>query len=176
MTRFVVDAGAVLYLASEGSKSRAITSSSHHPLAIPDAVSAARGRPPRRASRGRRPRPPRARLADADPAPRRCRTPASGVGGSGAHGMAETYTAEYVALTQLQAEAFVTLDAELARSVERGRRDSVDRRAALATSRPAIGLRRQVGCRPRHGSHRTGHPGSRSRASRPDRGRRACAP
>jgi len=33
-------------------------------------------------------------------------------------GWAETYNAEYVALTQLQADAFVTLDAELARSVE----------------------------------------------------------
>jgi predicted nucleic acid-binding protein len=31
---------------------------------------------------------------------------------------ASTYAAEYVALTQLQADAFVTLDAELARSVE----------------------------------------------------------
>jgi predicted nucleic acid-binding protein len=31
---------------------------------------------------------------------------------------AETYDAEYVALTQLQADAFVTMDAELARSVE----------------------------------------------------------
>jgi predicted nucleic acid-binding protein len=33
-------------------------------------------------------------------------------------GWAETYDAEYVALTQLQADAFVTLDAELARSVD----------------------------------------------------------
>jgi predicted nucleic acid-binding protein len=33
-------------------------------------------------------------------------------------GWASTYTAEYVALTQLQADAFITLDAELARSVE----------------------------------------------------------
>jgi predicted nucleic acid-binding protein len=33
-------------------------------------------------------------------------------------GWAETYEAEYVALTQLQADAFVTLDAELARQVE----------------------------------------------------------
>lgn len=33
-------------------------------------------------------------------------------------GWAETYDAEYVALTQLQADAFVTLNAELARSVE----------------------------------------------------------
>jgi predicted nucleic acid-binding protein len=33
-------------------------------------------------------------------------------------GWAETYTAEYIALTQLQADAFVTLDAKLARRVE----------------------------------------------------------
>ena len=33
-------------------------------------------------------------------------------------GWAETYDAEYVALTKLQADAFVTLDAELARRVE----------------------------------------------------------
>ena len=33
-------------------------------------------------------------------------------------GWASTYDAEYLALTQLQADAFVTLDAELARSVE----------------------------------------------------------
>ncbi len=33
-------------------------------------------------------------------------------------GWSETFDAEYVALTQLQADAFVTMDAELARSVE----------------------------------------------------------
>ena len=33
-------------------------------------------------------------------------------------GGAETYDAEYIALTQLQADAFVTLDTELARQVE----------------------------------------------------------
>lgn len=33
-------------------------------------------------------------------------------------GWASTYNAEYIALTQLQADAFVTLDAELARTVE----------------------------------------------------------
>jgi predicted nucleic acid-binding protein len=33
-------------------------------------------------------------------------------------GWAETYDAEYIALTQLQADAFVTLDTELARRVE----------------------------------------------------------
>jgi predicted nucleic acid-binding protein len=37
---------------------------------------------------------------------------------AGQLGWAETYDAEYVALTQLQADAFVTMDAELARSVE----------------------------------------------------------
>jgi predicted nucleic acid-binding protein len=33
-------------------------------------------------------------------------------------GWAETYAAEYLALTQLQADAFVTMDEELARSVQ----------------------------------------------------------
>jgi predicted nucleic acid-binding protein len=33
-------------------------------------------------------------------------------------GWAETFDAEYVALTQLQADAFVTMDEKLARSVE----------------------------------------------------------
>ena len=33
-------------------------------------------------------------------------------------GWADTYTAEYVALTQLQADAFVTLDAKLARRLD----------------------------------------------------------
>ena len=33
-------------------------------------------------------------------------------------GWASTYDAEYVALTQLQADVFITLDADLARSVE----------------------------------------------------------
>jgi predicted nucleic acid-binding protein len=33
-------------------------------------------------------------------------------------GWASTYDAEYVALTQLQADAFITLDADLARQVE----------------------------------------------------------
>jgi predicted nucleic acid-binding protein len=37
---------------------------------------------------------------------------------AGQLGWAETYDAEYVALTRLQADAFVTLDAELARRVE----------------------------------------------------------
>jgi predicted nucleic acid-binding protein len=37
---------------------------------------------------------------------------------AGELGWAETYDAEYVALTRLQADAFVTLDADLARRVE----------------------------------------------------------
>jgi predicted nucleic acid-binding protein len=37
---------------------------------------------------------------------------------AGQLGWASTYDAEYVALTQLQADAFVTLDGELARSVK----------------------------------------------------------
>jgi len=40
------------------------------------------------------------------------------VGRRRAAGWAETYDAEYVALTQLQADAFVTLDAKLARRLE----------------------------------------------------------
>ncbi len=57
-------------------------------------------------------------LGHADPTPRRRRAPASGLEPRRAAGWAETYDAEYVALTQLQADAFVTLDAELARRVE----------------------------------------------------------
>ena len=41
-----------------------------------------------------------------------------GVFGVWTGGWPETYDAEYVALTQLQADAFVTLDADLARQVE----------------------------------------------------------
>ncbi len=46
-------------------------------------------------------------------------------------GWAATYDAEYIALTQLQADAFVTLDAELARSAE-----AVVRVASLDALRP----------------------------------------
>jgi len=37
---------------------------------------------------------------------------------AGQLGWAQTYNAEYVALTQLQADAFITLDKELARSLK----------------------------------------------------------
>ena len=46
-------------------------------------------------------------------------------------GWASTYDAEYVALTQLQADAFVTLDAEAGAQRRRDCRDCVDRRAPL---------------------------------------------
>ena len=65
-------------------------------------------------------------LSTGSRASRRCRSVSSATPSSGAEpgtlpselGWAETYVAEYVALTQLQADAFVTLDAELARRVE----------------------------------------------------------
>jgi len=47
-------------------------------------------------------------------------------------GWAETYDAEYVALTQLQADAFVTLDAKLAHRVK----GSSPRRRSRRSDRP----------------------------------------
>ena len=52
-------------------------------------------------------------------------------------GWAETYAAEYVALAQLQADAFVTLDADLARQVE-----GIVPTAAIEALRTAWGSRR----------------------------------
>jgi len=43
-------------------------------------------------------------------------------------GWPDTFTAEYIALTQLQADGFITLDAELARAVQKSVRTvSIDR-------------------------------------------------
>jgi predicted nucleic acid-binding protein len=118
MTRFVVDADAVLYLASEG-----IEVSSDHELLAPTLVrsqtlsilheAAHRGELPVDVGRDRLEhvwRMPIRLLGDAV-LRRRAWEAAERMG------WAETYTAEYIALTQLQADAFVTLDAELARSV-----------------------------------------------------------
>ena len=119
MTRFVLDAGAVLHLASAGTKLRA----SHKLLAptllrsqtlslLHEAVQ--RGEVPadvardRLASIGRMP----IRLLGDAVLRRRAWELANQLG------WASTYNAEYVALTQLQADAFVTLDTKLARSVE----------------------------------------------------------
>ena len=119
MTRFVVDASAVLYLVSEG-----IEVSAAHELLAPtllrsqtlsalhEAVQrgdiAADVARDRLARIGRMP----IRLLGDAVLRRRAWEVADRLR------WASTYDAEYVALTLLQADAFVTLDAELARSVE----------------------------------------------------------
>ena len=119
MTRFVVDAGAVIKLASEG-----IEVSDEHELLAPTLLrsqtlsalheAVRRGELPADVAReqltriGRMP----IRLLGDAVLRRRAWEVADQLG------WAETYDAEYVALTQLQGDALVTLDAELARSVE----------------------------------------------------------
>jgi predicted nucleic acid-binding protein len=119
MTRFVVDASAVLHLASEGTD----VSGAHKLLAptllrsqtlsaLHEAVE--RGEIPADVARDRLTRIGRMpiRLLGDAVLRRRAWDLADQLG------WGSTYNAEYVALTQLQADAFVTLDAELARSVE----------------------------------------------------------
>lgn len=119
MTRFVVDAGVVLRLVSEG-----LAVPAEHRLVAPTLLrsqvlsslheAVARGELPLDVAR--------ARLAAYDRLPirllgdgvlrRRAWDIATSLGWTG------TYAAEYVALTQLQGDAYVTLDEELARSLE----------------------------------------------------------
>jgi predicted nucleic acid-binding protein len=119
MTRFVVDAGAVLHLASAG-----IEVSDEHELLAPTLLrsqtlsvlheAVQRGEIPADVARERLAhigRMPIRLLGDAV-LRRRAWEMADQLG------WASTYDAEYVALTQLQADAFITLDAQLARSVE----------------------------------------------------------
>jgi predicted nucleic acid-binding protein len=119
MTRFVVDAGAVLHLAGAGTEV-----SGEHELLAPTLVrsqtlsalheAVQRGEIQADVARehlARIRRMPIRLLGDAV-LRRRAWELADQLG------WASTYNAEYVALTQLQADAFVTLDAELARSVE----------------------------------------------------------
>jgi len=119
MTRFVVDAGAVLHLAS----AEAGVSAAHKLLAptllrsqtlsaLHEAVE--RGEIPADVARERltRIRGMKIRLLGDAVLQRRAWDLADQLG------WASTYNAEYVALTQLQADALVTLDTELARSVE----------------------------------------------------------
>jgi predicted nucleic acid-binding protein len=119
MTRFVVDAGAVLHLASGG-----IEVSDEHELLAPTLLrsqtlsalheAVQRGEISADAAReqlARIQRMPIRLLGDAV-LRRRAWEVADQLE------WASTYDAEYVALTQLQADAFITLDAELARSVE----------------------------------------------------------
>jgi predicted nucleic acid-binding protein len=119
MTRFVVDAGAVLYLAAEGIEVagehkllaptllRSQTMSALHEAVQRGELGADVARD-RLAHIGRTP----IRLLGDGVLRRRAWELADQLG------WASTYNAEYVALTQLQADAFITLDAELARSVE----------------------------------------------------------
>jgi predicted nucleic acid-binding protein len=119
MTRFVVDVGAVLHLASEGLDVR-----DEHELLAPTLLrsqtlsalheAVQRGEIPADVARDRLTRIGRMpiRLLGDAVLRRRAWEVADQLG------WASTFDAEYVALTQLQADAFITLDAELARSVE----------------------------------------------------------
>jgi predicted nucleic acid-binding protein len=119
MTRFVVDTSAVLHLVSAG-----IEVSDEHELLAPTLLrsqtlsvlheAVQRGEIPADVARERLAyigRMPIRLLGDAV-LRRRAWEVADQLG------WASTYDAEFVALTQLQADAFITLDAELARSVE----------------------------------------------------------
>ena len=120
MTRFVVDAGAVLHLASVGIKVPA-----RHKLLAPTLLrsqtlsalheAVRRGEIPADVARDRLARIGRMsiRLLGDAVLRRRAWDLADQLG------WASTYDAEYIALTQLQADAFVTLDSKLARSVRR---------------------------------------------------------
>jgi predicted nucleic acid-binding protein len=119
MTRFVVDTGAVLHLASTE-----VEVSGAHKLLAPTLLrsqtlsalheAVQRGELPADVARERlsRIRQMRIRLLGDAVLQRRAWELADQLG------WASTYNAEYVALTQLQADAFVTLDAKLARSVK----------------------------------------------------------
>ena len=118
MTRFVVDAGAALHLASAG-----VEVPGKHKLLAPTLLrsqtlsalheAVERGEIPAAVARDRlaRIRRMRIRLLGDAVLQRRAWDLADQLG------WASTYNAEYVALTQLQADAFVTLDAKLARSL-----------------------------------------------------------
>ena len=119
MTRFVVDAGAVLQLASEE-----VEVADQHELLAPTLLrsqtlsmlheAVQRGELTVEVARERQARIGRMpiRLLGDAVLRRRAWEVADRLG------WASTYDAEYVALTLLQADAFVTLDAKLARSVE----------------------------------------------------------
>jgi predicted nucleic acid-binding protein len=119
MTRFVVDASAVLHLAITG-----VETPGAHKLLAPTLLrsqtlsalheAVQRGEIPADVARDRLARIGRmpVRLLGDGVLRRRAWDLADQLG------WASTYNAEYIALTQLQADAFVTLDAELAGSVE----------------------------------------------------------
>jgi predicted nucleic acid-binding protein len=119
MTRFVVDAGAVLHLASEG-----FEVPPEHELLAPTLLrsqtlsvlheAVQRGEIPADVARDRLARIGRMRIRLLGDAVLRRRAWEV----ADQLGWASTYDAEYVAITLLQADAFVTLDAELARRVQ----------------------------------------------------------
>ncbi|MGH3076951.1 MAG: type II toxin-antitoxin system VapC family toxin [Gaiellaceae bacterium] len=119
MTRFVVDASAVLRLAREG-----VEVSSEHELLAPTLLrsqtlsalheAVQRGEIPADVARDDLARIGRMKIRFLGDAVLRRRAWEL----ADQLGWASTYDAEYIALTQLQADAFVTLDADLARSVE----------------------------------------------------------
>jgi predicted nucleic acid-binding protein len=119
MTKFVVDAGVVLDLARTDAKLR-----SAHELLAPTLLrsqtlsalheAVQRGEIPADVARERLTRVGRMKIRLLGDAVLRRRAWEL----ADQLGWASTYNAEYLALTQLQADAFVTLDAELARSVE----------------------------------------------------------
>ena len=119
MTRFVVDAGAVIHLAS-----KRIEVSAHHELLAPTFLRSEtlslfheavhRGELSEQVALDRLEQIWRMRIRYLGDAVlrRNAWKVAERMGWS------DTYTAEYIALTQLQADAFVTRDTKLARSVE----------------------------------------------------------
>ncbi len=119
MTRFVVDAGAVLHIASTG-----MEVSGEHELLAPTLLRSQtlsvlheavhRGEIPANVARDRLAGIGRMRIRLLGDAVLRRRAWDL----ADRLGWASTYDAEYVALTQLQADAFVTLNTELARGVE----------------------------------------------------------
>lgn len=119
MTRFVVDAGAVLHLVSAG-----IEVAGEHELLAPTLLrsqalstlheAVQRGEIPADVAREHLARIGKMKIRLLGDAVLRGRAWDL----ADKLGWASTYNAEYVALTQLQADAFITLDPELARSVE----------------------------------------------------------
>lgn len=119
MTRFVVDAGAVLHLVSTGTKV-----ADEHELLAPTLLrsqtlstlheAVQRGEVPAATARDYLVRIGKMKIRLLGDAVLRGRAwdLADQLGWS------STYNAEYVALTQLQADAFITMDTKLARSVE----------------------------------------------------------
>ena len=119
MTRFVVDAGAVLHLASEG-----IEVAAEHELLAPTLLRSQtlsllheqvqKGGVPADVARQRLARLSRMKIRLLGDAVLRRRAWEV----ADELGWPTTYDAEYVALTQLQADALITMNAKLARSVE----------------------------------------------------------